>query len=86
MKLQDINLLDRDTFARGVPHEWFSYLRRNRPLYRHPEPMGPGFWVVSKYADVRAVSRESRHLLVQPNLSARGARTSGPPATPAPRY
>jgi cytochrome P450 len=58
MKLQDIDLLDRDTFARGVPHEWFSYLRQNRPLYRHPEPRGPGFWVVSKYADVRAVSRD----------------------------
>jgi cholest-4-en-3-one 26-monooxygenase len=56
--LEDIDLLDRDAFARGVPHEWFTFLRREHPLYRHREPHGPGFWVVSKYADVRAVGRD----------------------------
>jgi cholest-4-en-3-one 26-monooxygenase len=58
MRLEDINLLDRNVFARGVPHEWFTFLRHNHPLYRHPEPRGAGFWVLSKYADVRAVSRD----------------------------
>jgi cholest-4-en-3-one 26-monooxygenase len=58
VRLEDINLLDRDVFARGVPHEWFTYLRAHHPLFRHPEPRGPGFWVVSKYADVRAVGRD----------------------------
>ena len=24
MRLDDINLLDRDVFANGVPHEWFG--------------------------------------------------------------
>ena len=59
MDIGDIDLLDRDVFARGVPHEWFTYLRRDHPLYRHPEPHGPGFWVVSKHADVQAVSRDA---------------------------
>ena len=59
MNIGDIDLLDRDVFARGVPHEWFTYLRRDHPLYRHPEPHGPGFWVVSKHADVQAVSRDA---------------------------
>lgn len=58
MDLEDINLLNRDVFALGVPHEWFTFLREHRPIYRHPEPRGPGFWVLSKYADVRAVSRD----------------------------
>jgi cholest-4-en-3-one 26-monooxygenase len=58
VRLEDINLLDRDVFARGVPHEWFTYLREHHPLVRHPEPHGPGFWVVSKHADVRAVGRD----------------------------
>jgi cholest-4-en-3-one 26-monooxygenase len=58
MQLEDINLLDRDVFAEGVPHDWFTYLRANHPVFRHPEPHGPGFWVVSKYADVQAVSRD----------------------------
>ena len=58
VQLDEIDLLDRDVFARGVPHEWFTWLREHRPLYRHPEPHGPGFWVVSKHADVRAVGRD----------------------------
>jgi cholest-4-en-3-one 26-monooxygenase len=58
VRLEDINLLDRDVFAQGVPHEWFTYLRAHHPVFRHPEPHGPGFWVVSKYADVQAVSRD----------------------------
>ena len=41
-----------------MPHEWFTYLREHHPIFRHPEPHGPGFWVVSKYADVQAVSRD----------------------------
>ena len=44
-------LLDRDRFAQGVPHDWFTYLRKNAPVYKHPEPDGPGFWVVTKYDD-----------------------------------
>src|ERR1700687_3218324 len=58
MRLEDINLLDRDVFAKGVPHEWFTYLREHQPVFHHPEPHGPGFWVVSKHADVQAVSRD----------------------------
>jgi cholest-4-en-3-one 26-monooxygenase len=58
MDLSDINLLDRDRFAQGVPHEWFTYLRHHAPVYKHPEPDGPGFWVVTKYDDVVAVGRD----------------------------
>jgi cholest-4-en-3-one 26-monooxygenase len=58
VRLEDINLLDRDVFAKGVPHEWFTYLREHQPVFHHPEPHGPGFWVVSKHADVQAVSRD----------------------------
>lgn len=41
MRLDDINLLDRDVFANGVPHEWFTYLRAHHPVFRHPNPTGP---------------------------------------------
>jgi cholest-4-en-3-one 26-monooxygenase len=58
MELSDINLLDRDAFTKGVPHEWFTYLRANHPIFKHPEPDGPGFWVVTKYEDVVAVGRD----------------------------
>src|SRR3954471_3450538 len=58
MELSDINLLDRDKFTHGVPHERFTYLRANAPVYKHPEPDGPGFWVVTRYADVVTVGRD----------------------------
>jgi cholest-4-en-3-one 26-monooxygenase len=58
MQLSDIDLLDRDRFTQGVPHEWFTYLRRHAPVYKHPEPNGPGFWVITKYDDVVAVGRD----------------------------
>jgi cholest-4-en-3-one 26-monooxygenase len=58
MDLSDIDLLDRDRFAQGVPHDWFTYLRHHAPVYKHPEPNGPGFWVVTKYDDVVTVGRD----------------------------
>ena len=59
VELSDIDLLDRDVFTNGIPHEWFTYLRNNHPLIHHPEPDGPGFWVITKYADVYAVGRDA---------------------------
>jgi len=58
MDVDQINLLSPDSFVRGVPHEWFTYLRRNAPIYKHPEPGGPGFWVVTRYEDVVQVGRD----------------------------
>src|ERR671916_2086690 len=60
MELEDIDLLDRDRFTQGIPHEWFTYLRANAPVYKHPEPNGPGFWVITKHADVCAVGKDAR--------------------------
>ena len=58
MQLSDIDLLDRDRFTKGIPHEWFTFLRNEAPVYKHPEPDGPGFWVVTKYDDVVTVGRD----------------------------
>jgi cholest-4-en-3-one 26-monooxygenase len=59
MELEDIDLLDRDRFTQGIPHEWFTYLRAHAPVYKHPEPGGPGFWVISKHADVVTCNRDA---------------------------
>jgi len=59
MELGDIDLLDRDRFKEGIPHEWFTYLRANAPVYKHPEPDGPGFWVMSKLADIVQCNRDA---------------------------
>jgi cholest-4-en-3-one 26-monooxygenase len=57
MQLSDVNLTDPDIFQRGVPHEMFRLLRRKAPVFWHEEPAGTGFWAITKYADVREVSR-----------------------------
>ncbi len=61
MDLSEINLLDPDNFVKGVPHEWFTYLRHNAPVYKHSEPHGgPGFWAVTRYDDLVAVNRDAQ--------------------------
>jgi cholest-4-en-3-one 26-monooxygenase len=64
----DINLWDKDTFVKGVPHEWFTRLRRESPVAWHPgdpdfEPhMGGGagpFWAVTSYDEVVTVNRDN---------------------------
>ena len=59
MDLTDINLLDLDAFERGVPHDWFAYLREHAPVYKHPELNGRGFWVISRHADIRMMGRDA---------------------------
>ncbi|HET6966552.1 MAG TPA: steroid C27-monooxygenase, partial [Acidimicrobiales bacterium] len=61
MELSDIDLLNRDRFTEGIPHEWFTYLRHNAPIHHFPEPAGPGYWVFSKHEDVVAVGRDAKH-------------------------
>src|SRR2546423_12181709 len=53
-----IDLLSPASFAGGQPFAQFRWLRANAPVYRHPEPDGPGFWAVTRYEDVRAVGRD----------------------------
>jgi len=55
-----IDLLSAASFANGQPHEQFRWLRRNAPVYRHPEPHGRGFWAVTRYNEVRAVGRDPK--------------------------
>lgn len=57
MQLSDINLTDPDIFQRGVPHEMFRLLRREAPVFWHDEPDGPGFWAITKYADLKEISK-----------------------------
>src|SRR5262245_26353265 len=57
MQLNDVNLTDPDIFQRGTPHEMFKVLRREAPVFWHTEPDGPGFWAITKYADLKDISK-----------------------------
>src|SRR6185437_589334 len=57
----EINLVDADTYRRGgAPHDQFTWLRRHAPVYWHADggaPGWPGFWAVTRHADVGHISR-----------------------------
>src|SRR3954454_20487024 len=53
----EIDLYDHDAFLERVPHEWFTTLRREAPVYFNPEPDGTGFYAVTRYHDIREVHR-----------------------------
>jgi cholest-4-en-3-one 26-monooxygenase len=57
MQLRGVNLTDPDIFQKGTPHEMFRVLRREAPVYWHDEPEGPGFWAITKYHDLKFVSK-----------------------------
>jgi len=58
VKLEDVNLLDPDVFREGRHHEMFAVLRREDPVHWHPEPDGPGFWCITRHADLVTVNRD----------------------------
>jgi len=55
----DIDLIDPDTFADGLPLEQFAQMREAAPVFWHEQKgaWGDGFWVVTRHADVQEVSR-----------------------------
>ncbi len=57
MKL-DVDLSDPDTFVEGIPLAAFQRLRTEAPVYWQPEKAGRGFWCVTRYADLMAVSKD----------------------------
>ena len=57
MNLEDIDLSNPDNFVAGTPHSWFKALRAQDPVHWHAEKNGPGFWCITKYEDVKTISR-----------------------------
>ncbi|HEX7672019.1 MAG TPA: cytochrome P450 [Polyangiaceae bacterium] len=64
----DVDVYDLDTYVQGVPHTLYRRLRAEDPVHWNPEPGGPGFWAVTKYADVVTISKDPKTY-----SSARGA-------------
>jgi cytochrome P450 len=55
-----IDLTSNAAFQGGHPWDQYAWLRANDPVHWHPEREGPGFWAVTRYADIRSVSRQPR--------------------------
>ncbi|MEU0468344.1 cytochrome P450 [Amycolatopsis sp. NPDC006131] len=61
--MSDVDVFDPRVFARGVPHDELRRLRDTEPVAWQEEhevldwPSGPGYWAVTRYADVKHVLR-----------------------------
>jgi cholest-4-en-3-one 26-monooxygenase len=57
----EINLIDPDVYQRGgPPHDQFAWLREHAPVFWHEHggrPGWPGFWAVTRHADIAHISR-----------------------------
>ncbi|MFD0121805.1 cytochrome P450 [Streptomyces virginiae] len=60
------DVFDPRIYASGIPHERYRLLRERHPVAWQPEPeiqgwpAGPGFWAVTRHADVVRVLRDHR--------------------------
>ncbi|MDQ0379559.1 cytochrome P450 [Amycolatopsis thermophila] len=61
--MSEVDVFDPRVFARGVPHDELRRLRDAEPVAWQDEhevldwPSGPGYWAVTRYADVKHVLR-----------------------------
>lgn len=56
-----VDLSNPATLAEGVPHDFFAWLRNERPVYWHESTFSPpGFWVCTKYQDVIDIERDAK--------------------------
>ncbi|MEU4230023.1 cytochrome P450 [Nonomuraea sp. NPDC026600] len=59
--LDGFDLSDQSRFGDGFPHHVFTRLRKEAPVFFHPPGTtadGEGFWVLSRYADIRAAAAD----------------------------
>ena len=58
--LTDIDLTDADAYVDAVPHEWFTRLRAEAPVYWHADEASKdgGFWAVTSHEHCAIVNRD----------------------------
>ncbi len=57
----EAELAKMETFTTGQPWDAFAKLRRDAPVcWLEEPPPDPGFWAVTRYADVTAVNRDTK--------------------------
>ncbi|WP_225825338.1 cytochrome P450 [Streptomyces naphthomycinicus] len=54
-----IDLVDPELYAKGDPFVQWRWLRAHQPVYWHEPTQYPGFWVLTRYDDIRAAYRDA---------------------------
>ena len=55
-----MDVYDLDSYLKEIPHDVFRRMRAESPVCFNAEPGGPGFWAVTKYADVVSISKDPK--------------------------
>jgi cytochrome P450 len=63
-----IDLLSPASFIGGQPHAQFRWLRDQAPVFWHDDPLGRGFWAVTRYEDVWSVDRDFQTYSSEPTI------------------
>lgn len=53
----EIDIRDTSVFAERLPHDWFTWLRRNAPVYNCAKPGEVPMWLISRHEDITKISR-----------------------------
>jgi cholest-4-en-3-one 26-monooxygenase len=72
-----IDLDNPDAFLDGAPHDTFSWMRENEPVYYQDRPGKPGWWCLTKYADVVKASKDFKHFSSRPSVFETHGETAG---------
>ena len=65
LNVDDIDLTQDDLYRNGFPHDVFTTLREQAPVWKHPETPGlasiggESFWVLSGYEEIRDANRNA---------------------------
>ena len=57
MLITPVNLKDPELYRDGIPHQLFAQLRRETPVSWNPETDDRGFWAITRYDDILAISK-----------------------------
>ncbi|MFD8012195.1 cytochrome P450 [Streptomyces sp. NPDC058955] len=69
LEFRSLDLTDPATFVENDVHEFWRAVRAERPVYWHePTERHPGFWVVSRYADIQELYRDGPLTSVRGNV------------------
>jgi len=59
MQIDDSALTDPEAFQRMEHHDLFVKLRQEDPVHWTEEKTGPGFWSITKHADLKLINRDA---------------------------
>ncbi len=66
----DFNMvLGSDYAARGYPHEMWTKMRAEDPVYWYDKTNGLDFWCITKHADVTAISKAPEKFISGPRIT-----------------